>query len=131
MPFGGCHGRARERVPGQGLGWASLSLVGQKSVVQVVLDTSSSTHPSSSYIILNSHTATSFLKIFLFLATSGIIPGCYQNMFFCFFNMSRFKWDMNCVFLRVGMGCLGAGCTVGRPSLYLPFSPPHPLCSCS
>lgn len=50
---------------------------------------------------------------------------------FLFFNMSRFKWDkMNyCVFPRVGMGCLGVGCTVGRPSLYLPFSPPLPVCS--
>lgn len=28
-----------------------------------------------------------------------------------------------CAFPRVRMGCLGAGCTVGRTSLYFPFSP--------
>lgn len=27
------------------------------------------------------------------------------------------------------MGCLGAGCMMGRTSLYRPFSPPHPVCS--
>lgn len=31
------------------------------------------------------------------------------------------------MFLRVGMNCLGAGCMMGRTSLYLPFSPPHPV----
>lgn len=49
---------------------------------------------------------------------------------FLFFNISRFKWVKlwaTCVFLRVGMNCLGAGCMMGRTSLYLPFSPPHPV----
>lgn len=118
MPFGGCHGRARERVPGQGLGWASLSLVGQKSVVQVVLDTFSSPHPSSSYIILNSHTATSFLKIFLFLATSAVIPGCYQNMFFCFCfltwaDSSGIRYELLCV-SEGRYGVLGCGLYSGE-----------------
>lgn len=52
---------------------------------------SPSIYPSFFYTILNSHTATSFLKTYLFLACVSCHIRLLIELFF--FNISRFKWD--------------------------------------